>query len=183
MPSDTPSKNNTLEQLMQAAQAGNQRAYESVLRAISQKLVIYLGRKLPPKDRDDVLQDILLSIHKVRHTYDGKRPLMPWVMAVTNYRVQDFWRRHYGHGFDTMQDIEDLKDVLAAEVGTTIDVHEDIKRVLQSLPSRQQELLDLMYRQDKSVQEVAELLGMKVSAVKTMAHRSYKLLRKKLNAP
>jgi len=37
-----------------------------------------------------------------------------------------------------------------------------------------------MYRQDKTVQEVADLLKMSISAVKVTAHRSYKIFRKHL---
>jgi RNA polymerase sigma-70 factor, ECF subfamily len=171
----------TLEQQMQAALAGDKQAYEFVLKTISTRLTAYLNRKLAAKDRDDVLQEILLSIHKSRHTYDNSRPLMPWVMAIAHYRLQDFWRRHYGHGFKDMADIEDLKNILAADETKSMEAHEDIRRVMVSLPPKQREILDLMYGQDKSVQEVADLLNMSVSAVKVAAHRSYKVFRKRLN--
>jgi RNA polymerase sigma-70 factor (ECF subfamily) len=166
---------------MQAALAGDKRAYERVLKTVSTRLSQYLGRKLAPKDKDDVIQDILLSIHKSRHTYDNTRPLMPWVMAIAHFRLQDFWRRHYGHGFKDMADIDDLKDILAASETKDMDAHEDIRRIMGTLPPKQREILDLMYGKDKSVQEVATLLNMSVSAVKVAAHRSYKVFRKKLS--
>lgn len=170
----------TLEQHMQAALAGDQRAYEMVLKSISTRLNGYLSRKLPPKDRDDVIQEILLSVHKSRHTYDNTRLLMPWVMAIAHYRLQDFWRRHYGHGFKDMADIEDMKDILCTDETKTMETHEDIRRIMLTLPPKQREILDLMYRQDKSVQEVAEELKMSLSAVKVAAHRGYKIFRKQL---
>jgi RNA polymerase sigma-70 factor, ECF subfamily len=176
-PPDAPA----LEQQMRAALAGDNRAYELVLKAVSNRLAAYLGRKLPAKDRDDVMQEILLSIHKSRHTYDNTRPLMPWVMAIAHYRLQDFWRRHYGHGFKDMADIEDLKNILSTDETKGMNAHEDIRRVMVDLPQKQREILDLMYGQDKSVQEVASLLNMSVSAVKVAAHRGYKVFRKRLN--
>lgn len=176
-----PDQMPTLEQQMQAALAGDKRAYEFVLKAIQTRLAAYLGRKLAPKDRDDVIQEILLSVHKSRHTYDNTRPLMPWVMAIAHFRLQDFWRRHYGHGFKDMADIEDFKNILASDETKSMDQHEDIRRIMATLPPRQREILDLMYRQDKSVQEVADLLKMNLSAVKVAAHRSYKIFRKRLN--
>ncbi len=171
----------TIEQQMLAAMAGDNRAYEQVLKSISTRLASYLGRKLAPKDKDDVIQEILLSIHKSRHTYDGARPLMPWVMAIANYRLQDFWRRHYGHGFKDIADIEDVKNMLAIDTTSSMNAREDIRRALLTLPPRQQQIMDLLYRQDKSIQEVADELGMNLSAVKVAAHRSYKFLRKKLD--
>ena len=171
----------TLEQKMQAALAGNNQAYEQVLKTIQNRLVIYLGCKIAPKDRDDVIQNILLSIHRSRHTYDNGRRLMPWVMAIANYRLQDHWRRHYGHGFKDMVDIEDMKDILCIDETKQADSHEDIRMIMGSLPDKQRQILDLMYAQDKSVQEVAAALNMSVSAVKVAAHRSYKVFRKRLN--
>jgi RNA polymerase sigma-70 factor, ECF subfamily len=170
----------TLEQQMRAAMAGDARAYEDALKAISQRLAPYLARKLAAKDRDDVLQDILLSIHRSRHTYDNARPLMPWVMAIAHYRLQDHWRRHYGHGFKDMADIEELKNILSADETESLERHEDIRRVIEELPPKQRAILGLMYGQDKSVQEVADLMNMSVSAVKVAAHRSYKVFRKRL---
>ena len=44
-------------------------------------------------DVEDVAQEILLSVHSVRHTYDTGRPFMPWLMTITTRRVFDAARR------------------------------------------------------------------------------------------
>ncbi|MDE1901271.1 MAG: sigma-70 family RNA polymerase sigma factor [Alphaproteobacteria bacterium] len=174
------SENASLEQLMASAIGGDKRAYDLVLQAISSRLLAALSKKLPPKDRDDVVQEILLSVHKARHTYEPTRPLMPWVMAIARYRLSDYWRKHYGQALDRTVDIDDMKDILPTDVTKDLDTSEDIRRIMPTLPQKQQEILDLMYRQDKSVQEVAGLLNMTVSAVKVAAHRGYKAFRKRL---
>jgi len=165
---------------MALAMAGDKAAYNVVLHKISASLIGYVGRKVPLKDRDDVVQDILLSIHKARHTYDCTRPLMPWVMAIARFRLSDHWRQYYGHSFHEMANIEDMKNILSEDKTKSMESHEDINRILLSLPPKQQEILDLMYRQDKTVKEVADLLKMNISAVKTAAHRSYKVFRKRM---
>ena len=165
---------------MALAMAGDKAAYDLVLRAISSKLAGLLARKLPAKDRDDVLQEILISVHKARHTYDPSRLLMPWVMAIARYRMHDYWRHHYGRSFDEMVDIEDMKNILSVDATKGMDAHEDINRILLSLSPQQQKVLDLMYRQDKTVQEVADQLKISISSVKVTAHRSYKVFRKRL---
>jgi RNA polymerase sigma-70 factor, ECF subfamily len=167
-----------LAEQMAAAIRGDKTAYDSVLRAISAYLTNYLRKKLSPKDLEDVLQEILLSVHKARHTYDTSRPLMPWVMAIARFRLNDFWRQHYGHGFNEMADIEGLKEILGTDVTESMQNREDIRRVIKTLPPKQQQILTLMYAEDKNVQEVASAMGMSVSAVKVAAHRSYKVFRK-----
>lgn len=165
---------------MVMAMAGDKAAYNVVLRHITTHLSKVLARKLPPKDKDDVIQDILLSIHKARHTYDGQRPLMPWVMAIARFRMHDHWRKYYSRPQDQAVDIEDFKNILSHDETKSMDAHEDITRVLATLPPKQQKILDLIYRQDKSMQDVADEMKMSLSAVKVAAHRTYKLLRQRM---
>src|SRR5258708_25387956 len=46
-----------------------------------------------PADVEDAVQDVLLTVHSVRHTYDPARPFKPWLAAVANHRVIDRLRR------------------------------------------------------------------------------------------
>ena len=170
----------SIEQQMALALAGNKAAYDHVLRKISHYLAGFLSRKMPPKDRDDACRKSCCPFIKRGYTYDPARPLMPWVMAIARYRIHDYWRHHYGHTFHESVDIEDMKNILSVDETKAMETREDITRILRSLPPRQREVLDLMYRQDKSVQEVATALKMSVSAVKVTAHRGYKVFRKHL---
>jgi RNA polymerase sigma-70 factor (ECF subfamily) len=49
---------------------------------------------LHPSDVEDLVQDILLSLHAARCTYDPARPFLPWLMAVARNRMADGARRH-----------------------------------------------------------------------------------------
>lgn len=40
------------------------------------------------------MQDVLLSLHAVRATYDPQRPFMPWLLAILRNRLVDGARRH-----------------------------------------------------------------------------------------
>ena len=45
-------------------------------------------------DIEDLVQEILLSVHAVRATYDPERPFVPWLLAITRNRLADAARRH-----------------------------------------------------------------------------------------
>src|SRR5712691_5932883 len=86
-----------LASLMQAAQAGDTRAYARLLDEITPRLrhIVRGQRKfLRAEDIEDLVQDILLSLHAVRATYDPQRPFMPWLMAITRNRLADGARRY-----------------------------------------------------------------------------------------
>jgi RNA polymerase sigma factor (sigma-70 family) len=46
-----------------------------------------------PGDIEDAVQDVLLTVHAVRHTYDPGRPFGPWLVAIANRRIIDRLRR------------------------------------------------------------------------------------------
>src|SRR4051794_10055000 len=83
--------------LMKAAQAGDARAYLALLKDVTPKVRQYVRRQrsfLDIADIEDLVQDVLLSLHAVRATYDPTRPFMPWLMAITRNRVADGGRRY-----------------------------------------------------------------------------------------
>src|SRR5215208_5156475 len=82
---------------MRAAQAGDAQAYATLLRTLTPKLRQIISnqrRFLQPADIEDLVQDVLLSLHAVRGTYDPARPFMPWLLAIVRHRLVDGARRY-----------------------------------------------------------------------------------------
>jgi hypothetical protein len=59
--------------MMQAAQAGDAATYMCLLRQIVPFLRAVLRGKVPAEHTEDVVQDVLLTVHRVRHSYDPAR--------------------------------------------------------------------------------------------------------------
>lgn len=75
--------------------AGNQRAYASLLHETTRLLRPFLAKRLSiANEVNDLMQEILLSIHKARHAYDGNRPYTSRVSAIVKFRLQDHLRVH-----------------------------------------------------------------------------------------
>ena len=172
---------NGLEALMRRALAGDKTAYATVLRETARLLRPYLLRRLSfESEVDDLLQEILLSIHKARSTYDGERPYKPWAYAIARFRLQDYLRMHYADQLRQAVDIDDVEYFLAVDVTDSRLSYESISGEVQRLPEKQAAILTLMHRDGYTAREVAEKLGMTESAVKVAAHRAYKVLRQRL---
>lgn len=170
-----------LEALMRQSLAGNQRAYAALLQEISRLLRPFLAKRLSFTDEvDDLLQEILISVHKARHTYDGNRPCKPWVYAIARFRLQDHLRAHYSDQLRHADDLSGWEDFLHQDVTESAISYESISRELQNLPEKQATILRLMHQEGYTAREVAAKIGMKESAVKVAAHRAYKVLREKL---
>src|SRR5580765_5528512 len=76
--------------LMARAQDGDAAAYRRLLAAIAPYLRALAGRyHRAPQDVEDSVQDILLTVHAIRHTYDPGRPFKPWLVAIGRRRIFD----------------------------------------------------------------------------------------------
>ena len=74
-----------LAAFMRAAQSGDTHAYTQLLKTVTPRLraIIRQHRRFLQSDQiEDLVQDVLLSVHAVRATYDPERPFMPWLMAI-----------------------------------------------------------------------------------------------------
>lgn len=170
-----------LAKLMRQALAGDQRAYAELLRETARLLRPFLSRRLSADGEvDDLLQEILISIHKARHTYDGLRPYKPWAYAIARFRLQDHLRTHYADRLRHAEDIAELENILHQDVTESPFSYESISDEIEMLPEKQATILRLMHRDGYTAKEVAERTGMSVSAVKVSAHRAYRILRRKL---
>jgi RNA polymerase sigma-70 factor (ECF subfamily) len=170
-----------LEVLMQRALAGDQRAYANLLRKTASLLRPFLAKRLSfGNEVDDLMQEILLSIHKARHTYDGNRPYKPWAFAIAKFRLQDYLRAHYSDQLRHALDLDELAESLPDDVTEPVMSYESISTEVAKLPEKQASILQLIHRDGYTAKEAAAKLGMNESAVKVAAHRAYKVLRQKL---
>jgi RNA polymerase sigma-70 factor (ECF subfamily) len=170
-----------LAALMQRSLNGDTQAYAMLLKETARLLRPYLSRRLyAGSEVDDVLQEILLSIHKARHTYDGQRPYKPWMYAIANFRLQDHLRAHYADQLHDAEDLSELEEILPDDVTETGFNYESISMEVEKLPEKQATILRLMHHEGYTSKEVAEKMGMNESAVKVAAHRAYKVLRERL---
>lgn len=81
-------------QMMAAAQRGDGRSYGALLGELLPFLCSLARRHLrAPEEVEDSVQDIVLTIHSVRHTFDPTRPLKPWVATIARRWVADRLQR------------------------------------------------------------------------------------------
>lgn len=176
-------KDQSCEAWMQAAQKGDTHAYQLLLRQTAQMLRPYLLKTLrSTADIDDVIQEILVSVHRARHTYDGTRPYAPWLFAIARFRLQDHLRRLYRDKLRGAADITEMADFFAGPVTEGDHNDEYIKDTLSQLPKKQAMILELIHLEGLTAEETGRRLGMSQTAVKVAAHRAYKKLRAQLGA-
>lgn len=165
-----------------AAQQGDKRAYAALLQDITPFIRGVTAGGLANADWvDDIAQEGLISVHKSLHTYSPDRPFRPWLAAIAGFRKADFLRRHYGSRGDKRTSLDD-PDFMASQVTNPAHAGElkDIEEALASLPEKQRKVFELMKIKGYSAREVANEMGMTVTAVKVSAHRAAARLKEAL---
>ncbi len=174
-------KTDNLEALMKLSLDGDKHAYARLLQETTRFLRPFLARRLNVESEvDDLLQEILISVHKARHTFDGDRPYKPWAFAIAKFRLQDHLRAHYADQLHHAVELSEVENELQENVTKSDISYESISGEVEKLPPKQAAILQMMHQEGYTAREVAEKIGMKESAVKVAAHRAYKILRKVL---
>lgn len=166
-----------LRALMLKAQGGDEAAYRTLLKELSDRLRAFYRRRLNSiaVEAEDLVQETLIAIHNQRHTYDAARPLTAWCYAIARYKLVDLLRRRGRH--ESLTDpLDDSNELLSAEDHDARDAQRDLQQLLDTLPQRQRLAVVHVKIEGRSVAETATLTGMSQSAVKVNVHRALKTL-------
>ncbi len=176
-----------LETLMQAAQAGDGLAYARLLKEITPRLHAMIRRQrqfLPADDIEDLVQDVLISLHAVRVTYDPSRPFMPWLIAITRNRLADSARRYVRQKAHEMN-VEEYPVTFSEEgANTDSELYRDpqaLRQAIEALPPAQRGAIEMLKLREMSLKEAAIASGTSVGALKVSVHRAMTALRKALS--
>ena len=179
--SDSPLE--TLGDLMRAAQQGDGVAYAQLLRTITPRIRQVVRRQrgfAGAAEVEDLVQDVLLSVHAVRSTYDASRPFEPWLAAILRNRLVDGARR-YGRIARREVKVDDLdvtfSDVEAKDETADLGDAAALREAVQALPEQQRQAIELLKLKELSLKEAAHVSGTSIGALKVATHRAMATLR------
>ena len=169
--------------LMARAQDGDRGAYRKLLAGVTPYLRSLAGRCFKQSaDVEDAVQDVLLTVHMLRHAYDPARPFGPWLLAIANRRIIDRLRR------DTRRRAREL--ALSAEHETFADPATNLRKepldeaalgqAIDRLPLDQRQTITMLKLNEMSLKEAALASGRSIPALKIATHRAIKGLRRLL---
>jgi len=173
-------RNEMSGELLAAAQRGDSAAYSAFLHAILPFVRSLARRRSWSEDMaEEVVQDALLTIHRVRHTYEPGRPVEPWLAAIVARRAIDAMRRrgrqsarevHDAAAYETFADPQANRN----EAG---EAAETLARMMAALTPRQKEALDLVKLKEMSLAEASAASGQSIASLKVNVHRAIRKLR------
>ncbi|MBK4733018.1 sigma-70 family RNA polymerase sigma factor [Noviherbaspirillum sp. DKR-6] len=165
---------------MANAQAGDQEAYRRLLEGITPYVRALVAHQIRNSaDIEDTVQDVLLTIHSVRHTYDPSRPFGPWLVAIVNRRITDGLRRRGRVDAREMP----LQPEHETFVSTDTNSQEEavdarlVRAAVERLSAGQRHAVRMLKLEEMSLEEASAASGMSISALKVATHRAMKRLQ------
>jgi RNA polymerase sigma factor (sigma-70 family) len=172
--------------LMRSAQSGDSNAYAALMQELAvrvRQIVLHRRAFLEHADVEDLVQDVLLSVHAVRATYDATRPFIPWLLAITRNRLADGARKYARHGAYEIP-VDDLDVTFFSErtntMTTTYGDPDALRQAIADLPAGQRSAIEMLKLREMSLKEAAAASGSSVGALKVATHRAMDALRRKL---
>jgi RNA polymerase sigma-70 factor (ECF subfamily) len=170
------------EEQLAAAQQGDAAAYRDFLTSILPFVRAVARRYLRSDDAvEDAVQDSLLTLHRVRHTYQPGRPVKPWLAAIATRRAIDAGRRQGRIGAREVSDptaYETFADP-AANKEESAEAADSVARMMAELTPKQREALELVKLKEYSLAEASAASGQSVGSLKVNVHRAIGRLRRR----
>jgi RNA polymerase sigma-70 factor (ECF subfamily) len=116
---------------------------------------------------EDIVSDVFLEVWRHADRFKSRAQVSTWLLAIARNKGITAVRRNRDEHLDIdTLDIEDPADDPEALISRS-DWRKAIQRALSQLSAAQREVIDLVYYHEKSVGEVARIIGVPASTVKT----------------
>lgn len=175
-------------ELMTRAQDGDGAAYALLLHQLLPWLRGLAARTLGRgPELEDAVQEILLVLHSIRHTYEPGRPFRPWLATIARRRLIDLLRARSRRPDDAADTDERALAVHPdgadgpAELAESAQRAATVRRAVASLPPRQREAIRRLKLAEDSLDEAARATGQTAGSLKVACHRALQALAGRLH--
>jgi RNA polymerase sigma-70 factor (ECF subfamily) len=132
---------------------------------------------------EDLISEVFLDVWRQADRFEGRSAVSTWLLAIARFKALSALRRRPDEELDeeAAEAIEDPSDD-PEEALAKKDKSAAIRKCMEGLSADHREIIDLVYYHEKSVEEVAEIVGIPENTVKTRMFYARKKLAELLKA-
>ncbi len=173
------------EVLLAQIAAGDQQAFSQLYVRYQSKLVRYCARVLKDDiaQAADIVDEAMFDVWRSAGNFAGRSKPSTWIYSIARNKLISWLRKTSEVTLEDDSILDALIDPAAtpAEELAMDDMQQQLLRLMDQLTDEHREVLKLTYFEDKSVKEVAELLGISENTVKTRMFYARKRLAQLLD--
>ena len=173
------------EELVAAFQGGDAAAFDVLVRRWERKIQGAVYRMLRSEEEaQDVCQEAFLKAFRGLGTFRGQARFSSWLYQIALNLCRDRMRRKKGKTWVSLDEIGETAQAARGpsvlELVETGDLSRRVVAAMSALPDEQREVIVLKEYEGRTFPEIAEILDVPVSTVKTRLYRGLTQLRRRL---
>jgi RNA polymerase sigma factor (sigma-70 family) len=177
--------------LIKLALQGNEKAYESLLnkyRNLVFTIMIKMVRN--PQEAEDLTQEAFMKAFNSLDSFNDEFAFSTWLMKIATNNCIDFLRKRKLRTYSIHEPLHYKDEEIEVEIPDDEPSPErnllqaERKRIIEdaieALPERYRYVILLRHREEKSYEEISEILNLPLGTVKAQIFRAREILNKKL---
>lgn len=158
-------------------------AFGRLIEMYHEPLLRYVGRIsfFRPEDREDILQNAYIKAYKNIHRFDQSMKFSTWLYhIVRNTTIDEIRKQAVRPKLYSILD-EDIPNIFVADENVSMDMwrqedKEKIRKAISELPEIYREILTLRYVEDKSYEEIMDIVELPKGTVAARINRAKKMI-------
>lgn len=132
---------------------------------------------------EDLISEVFLDVWRQAGKFEGRSQVSTWLLAIARFKALSALRGRKEAELDDefAETIEDQSDDPEVSMQKK-DTSNVLRKCMEKLSTEHREIIDLVYYHEKSVEEVAKIVGIPEATVKTRMFYARKKLGEELKA-
>ena len=174
----------TDERIIELFSGGMQEeAFRGIVDAYTERLYWHVRRFLcSHEDTNDLLQDIFIKIWSALPSFRGEARLYTWIYRIATNEVLNYLRRQK---FKALLSLDSVSAALERKIDEDAGFNGDglqreLHKAIQRLPEKQRIVFSLRYFDEMKYEDISEITGTSVGALKASYHHAYSKIKNEL---
>jgi len=172
------------EQLIEFIRQGEVDYYSEIIRRYQIKLSHYLKKFIATNDElEDVLQDVFIKVYKNLNQFNSRLKFSSWIYRIAHNEAINHLRKYRREKISLDEgewELIDKKNDLIESLNSSI-TNVSLESVISKLKEKYRQPLILYFFEDRSYQEISDILMIPIGTVGTLINRAKIQLRKYLD--
>ena len=173
------------QELINKIKNGDLQSFSKLINRYQNKVFAFLIVRLNNRhEAEDMTQEVFLTAYNKINKFDTKLSILPWLRGIALNILRNFWRKKKAVSAGGQEELQALIDKHIHENSSENQEPHMIEFMLSCLSeadSNSQKLIEMRYKQEKTISELTKLLSINHSTLTMRLHRIRDELKKCIN--
>ena len=173
-------------QLVEVIRTKDEELFAELIRRYQQKLFYYVNRLINhPDEAEDVVQNVFIKVYRNLNGYDARLKFSSWIYRIAHNEAVNWLRQNTKYIKESIDQSEYLQNTLSDNhnIIESLDLKADLEKVslaIQKLPEKYKEVMLLKFVDEKSYEEISDILRKPVNTIGVLINRARKILKSQI---